>query len=205
MCRGRKVCQYLGTNPALWSKTCPLPPPIHFANAYKNILKIEYFLADKRISEAINILCEPLGDEIREWFIEHAQSAWSFRSKVFGNLEATLFLGSLDTKKLTNDFKNQVIERDGYVCGYCKGKLVSDERLNRISSIVGAENFRISGNNSQRHGYIYIVRTTVDHVLPQSKGGQTELDNLITCCWACNYGKAEKTLGEIGLVDPRVN
>lgn len=205
MCRGRKVCDYLGEDPTAWSKSCPLTPPIHFANAYENILKIEDLLLDEKISETIRILREPLGVEIREWFVEHAQSAWSFRSKVLGTLESSPFLGTLDTRKLTNDVKNQVSDRDGFVCGYCKGKLVSDERLNRISSIVGADNFRISGNNSQRHGYIYIVRTTVDHILPQSKGGQTDLDNLIMCCWACNYGKAEKTLSEIGLVDPRLN
>jgi 5-methylcytosine-specific restriction endonuclease McrA len=199
------VCEYLGEDTTAWSKSCPLAPPIHFANAYENILKIENLLLDEKISAAIDILHEPLGDEIREWFIEHAQSAWSFRSKVLGNVEASSFLGTLDTKKLTKDTKLRVLDRDGYVCGYCKGKLVSDTRLNKISSIVGADNFRISGNNSQRHGYIYVVRTTVDHVLPQSKGGRTELENLIMCCWACNYGKAEKTLAEIGLVDPRVN
>ena len=204
MCRGRQVCEYLGEDPTAWSKSCPLVPPIHFANAFKNILKIENLLLDEKISAAVNILREPLGDEIREWFVDHAQSAWSFRSKVIGNLETTTFSGSLDTRRLTNDIRKQVIDRDGFVCGYCKGKLVSDARLNKISSIVGTENFRISGNNAQRHGYIYVSRTTVDHVLPQSKGGQTELDNLITCCWACNYGKAEKTLSELGLVDPRI-
>jgi len=205
MCRGRKVCDYLGEDPTAWSKSCPLTPPIHFANAYENILKIEDLLLGGKISSAVNVLQEPLGDEIKEWFVEHAQSAWSFRSKALGNPEASPFLGTLDTRKLTSEVKNRVLDRDGFVCGYCKGKLVSDERLIKISSIVGAENFKISGNNSQRHGYIYVVRTTVDHVLPQSKGGRTELDNLITCCWACNYGKAEKTLDEIGLVDPRIN
>jgi hypothetical protein len=43
------------------------------------------------------------------------------------------------------------------------------------------------------------VRLEVDHVLPRSRGGGDELDNLVTACWSCNQGKkahdASDTLG----------
>jgi 5-methylcytosine-specific restriction endonuclease McrA len=34
----------------------------------------------------------------------------------------------------------------------------------------------------------------VDHVIPQSKGGPTVIDNLVTACLDCNIGKSDKTL-----------
>lgn len=33
-----------------------------------------------------------------------------------------------------------------------------------------------------------------DHVIPQSKGGPTTLENLVTACMACNLGKSNKIL-----------
>lgn len=33
-----------------------------------------------------------------------------------------------------------------------------------------------------------------DHVIPESKGGPTTLDNLVTSCMDCNWGKSDKEL-----------
>lgn len=35
-------------------------------------------------------------------------------------------------------------------------------------------------------------RTTIDHVIPKSKGGGNRLDNLRVCCYACNEKKGDK-------------
>ncbi len=40
---------------------------------------------------------------------------------------------------------------------------------------------------------------TFDHVVPKSKKGKTTWENIVTCCVACNKGKADKTLKEAGL------
>ena len=32
-------------------------------------------------------------------------------------------------------------------------------------------------------------RLEVDHVVPRSRGGTSQDDNLVTSCWACNNGK----------------
>ena len=34
--------------------------------------------------------------------------------------------------------------------------------------------------------------TTVDHVIPISRGGTDEPDNLVACCSRCNYQKKDK-------------
>lgn len=41
--------------------------------------------------------------------------------------------------------------------------------------------------------------TTVDHILPQSRGGQNTWENLITACQPCNNQKANKTPEEAGM------
>lgn len=33
---------------------------------------------------------------------------------------------------------------------------------------------------------------TVDHVIPVSKDGPTDLGNLVTACWPCNIGKSDR-------------
>jgi 5-methylcytosine-specific restriction endonuclease McrA len=40
---------------------------------------------------------------------------------------------------------------------------------------------------------------TYDHVIPRSKGGQTEWTNVVTCCIACNLKKGGRTPEEAGM------
>ncbi len=40
---------------------------------------------------------------------------------------------------------------------------------------------------------------TYDHVLPRSRGGQTEWTNVVTCCLTCNLKKGGRTPEEAGM------
>lgn len=40
------------------------------------------------------------------------------------------------------------------------------------------------------------IAVTMDHILPRSRGGLTELDNLLACCRDCNLSKKDRTLRE---------
>jgi len=42
-------------------------------------------------------------------------------------------------------------------------------------------------------------KLTYDHVMPRSRGGRTEWDNIVTACYACNAKKANKTPDEAGM------
>lgn len=44
---------------------------------------------------------------------------------------------------------------------------------------------------------------TLDHVVPQSKGGPNTWDNLVTACKSCNSEKADLTLEEYGKEIPK--
>ena len=41
-------------------------------------------------------------------------------------------------------------------------------------------------------------RLTIDHVIPKSKGGGNTWENLVTCCFKCNFKKDNKTYKEVG-------
>ena len=54
-------------------------------------------------------------------------------------------------------------------------------------------------------GNSHIKSLTLDHVIPQSKGGANSWDNLVTACRTCNGEKADLTLEEYGkeIVEPK--
>ena len=55
-------------------------------------------------------------------------------------------------------------------------------------------------------GYCGHVGSTIDHVLPRSKGGQHVWENVVLACSPCNAKKSDKTLDQLGwklLVTPK--
>lgn len=60
--------------------------------------------------------------------------------------------------------RTKIFERDEYRCTYCR-------RL---------------GSQLEVSEYLH-----VDHVIPESKGGKTEPENLTTACSTCNMGKSD--------------
>lgn len=52
--------------------------------------------------------------------------------------------------------------------------------------------------DSQRCAYCGGSATTVDHVLPRSRGGSDSWENLVACCLRCNNVKSDRTPAEMG-------
>lgn len=204
MCRNQKYCTELGIDPLKWDRKSPLPPPEDFKQAHKYLADSLKFIFDKDISSAREILKSPLEGIIKNWYIEHGQMSGEHRFKGLGSITEAKVSEMLDPLKSIKAFELQVYERDDFKCRYCSNVVMHEKNLKLIESKVGSSYFKLSGkSNEERHGFVYVVRATVDHVLPHSRGGLTNLDNLVTSCWSCNYGKSGYTLGEIGLDDPR--
>lgn len=66
---------------------------------------------------------------------------------------------TLERRRMTKHLRYEVLKRDGFRCRFC-GATADD--------------------GAQLH---------VDHIIPISKGGRTEIDNLQTLCLECNLGK----------------
>lgn len=67
-----------------------------------------------------------------------------------------------------NRLRLKVLERDGWVCGYCGVHLVQTP---------GQKN-----------------SATAEHILAKANGGEDRLDNLMACCLQCNGRKADRVL-----------
>lgn len=68
-----------------------------------------------------------------------------------------------ERSKMTKKLRLQVLERDNFTCQFC-------------------------GRSPQKDG----VSLEVDHIIPVSRGGRTELSNLQTLCHDCNSGKSDR-------------
>jgi 5-methylcytosine-specific restriction endonuclease McrA len=73
-------------------------------------------------------------------------------------------------KKDVKFSRQNVYARDSYRCQYCGVKPQSPKGLN------------------------------YDHVIPRSKGGKTNWENVVACCLACNTRKADRTPKQAGMV-----
>lgn len=49
-----------------------------------------------------------------------------------------------------------------------------------------------------RCGYCGARATTIDHVIPRSRGGAHTWENCVACCASCNHRKADRLTGELG-------
>jgi 5-methylcytosine-specific restriction endonuclease McrA len=76
--------------------------------------------------------------------------------------------------RLPKQLRRKVLARDSYKCYLC----------NRTVK-------RIHEGGKQEDGSL----ATVDHVIPRSKGGTDDLENLKTCCYNCNNRKADELIG----------
>ncbi|RWZ49818.1 HNH endonuclease [Labedella phragmitis] len=47
-------------------------------------------------------------------------------------------------------------------------------------------------------GYCGKAATTIDHILPRSRGGEDSWENLVACCLKCNNLKSDRTPAEMG-------
>lgn len=96
-----------------------------------------------------------------------------------------------------------IYRRDHFACRYCGLKLFPSELLRAFENVAGTDSFAATAKNAS-HGAALVFRTTYDHVDPLNCGGRHTLDNLVTACYSCNFGKAGYTLEQLGLDDPRL-
>jgi hypothetical protein len=205
VCRAADSCTELGTDSTQWSKKAPLLPPKFFDEALEHFVRA-YRLAEVQDLETSLVELEKTrSDDLRDWFVEHGQmSGWHHRVKGLNLPKPAEYMGPLETERSIKAFEASVYVRDGYMCRYCSLRVIDTKSLIRFEKWVGSENFKVKGKGNQvRHGVALVFRATADHVVPISHGGRTNLENLVTSCWSCNYGKYNALVEQMGLDDPR--
>lgn len=95
----------------------------------------------------------------------------------------------------------EVVARMGWLCAYC-GNLLIGRDARKVLQLHYSE-ARWGRTNNERHNALMCLDIEFDHVVPHSRGGTNEIDNLVPCCAPCNCGKEGYTLEQLGLTDPR--
>lgn len=203
MCKQKEnsFCSELGADVSLWSKDCPLPKPEWINSALKSFKSAVDFALNGNVEAARLILKESRDLEMRSWFDVHAQNIGAWRAKEF-NVESPKAIIPLDTLKTFGKFEKSVFARDNFRCGYCSSEVFPKRLLKKVQMIVGESYLPLGRTNATRSGFYLLSVGTLDHVLPWSLGGRTDEKNLVTCCWPCNYGKANFTVKQIGICNP---
>lgn len=98
--------------------------------------------------------------------------------------------------------QRRIFSRDGWRCRFCEAKVIS-----RGARAVFARLFPIEAHwtsiEFQRHSALYAMASSLDHVIPHSRGGKNQESNFVTACYCCQFGRGEWTLEEVELSDPR--
>lgn len=97
--------------------------------------------------------------------------------------------------------KKAVVDRDGYHCRFC-GIPVIDSSIRQLLVKTYPTAVGWGKTNETQHAAFQSMWLQYDHVLPNSRGGHSGVDNIIVACAACNFGRMETTLAEANLIDP---
>jgi DNA-directed RNA polymerase subunit RPC12/RpoP len=188
----------------MWSSLSPLEPQPWFEDAIDDFVVAYQAAVANDLESAIGALGNTRERDLNAWFDLHAQNTGTFRSAHYGTEQLLEPFPDLDPLRSVTRFEKDLFARDGYRCRYCGVRVLPGSVTKKMQSILGKQHFdATSRSNHARHGIKLVFSASLDHVVPHSRGGQTNPDNLVTACWACNYGKSEYTLAEMGLDDPR--
>jgi 5-methylcytosine-specific restriction endonuclease McrA len=93
-------------------------------------------------------------------------------------------------------------ERDGYHCRFCGIPVIRKEVRERIRKRY-PQALQWGKTNRSQHAAFQTMWVQYDHVVPHARGGTNGLENVVIACAPCNYGRGNRTLDEVGLLDPR--
>ncbi len=141
---------------------------------------------------------------IRDW----SESLWGPRSPYVQYRDLPHPLPHLPTEQRaslrnpTPDQKSALHSRDGHHCRFCGIPVIPAEIRKRIRERY-PHALRWGRTNPEQHFAFQAMCAQYDHIVPWSRGGKTEVDNMVVTCWPCNCGRMEYSLEEVGLLDPR--
>ena len=96
-----------------------------------------------------------------------------------------------------SSIKRQLIGRDGYHCRLCGIPVIREEVRKRLHALYPDALPWAAGNINQ-HAAFQVLWLQYDHLVPHARGGSNDLDNMLIACAACNFGRMQYTLEEVG-------
>jgi 5-methylcytosine-specific restriction endonuclease McrA len=156
-----------------------------------------------RAEELIRLADMP---SVREW----TESLWGANSPYARPITGATAPASLPKEQRvpvrmpTSSEKRYLHERDGYHCRFCGIPVIRKEIRERIKKRY-PQSLSWGRTNPSQHAAFQAMWLQYDHVLPHARGGTNDVDNVAITCAPCNYGRWNRTVDEVGLVDPRLH
>lgn len=210
-----------------WDTQCPLRPPEEFnfqEKVSEFIETIQSFCKGKATIE--DVINKAQHDELRKWYVQHGQVAGDNRAKIIAQKAPPVIISApividkncrINKKsKKDEELLQRILDRDHYHCRYCGNKLIDLVVWEKLEERAKSDQFKqlrheliqkkpngstIAGNEDVP-GLFFFTSPTVDHVNPCNNGGKKTEDNLVSSCYACNFGKGKFTCEQIGINNP---
>lgn len=97
--------------------------------------------------------------------------------------------------------RQAALQRDGYHCRFC-GIPVIDPAVRKLFRLAYPAAVRWGTTNATQHAAFQCMWLQFDHILPNSRGGDSSLENVVIACAACNFGRMQATLEEARVEHP---
>lgn len=94
-----------------------------------------------------------------------------------------------------------IIARDGYHCRFC-GIPVIHKRIRERAKRLYPQSVTWGSTNQSQHAGFQAMWLQFDHLVPHSRGGTSELSNVLITCAPCNYGRFHYLVEELDLINP---
>lgn len=147
----------------------------------------------------------------RLFILANDQKVWDWTDSIWGKNSSYVNVNKLPSQHTSpkakarmpdTEMKKALHERDGYHCRFC-GIPVVHADIRKYLHKIYPDAVQWGRTNASQHAAFQCMWLQYDHVVPHSAGGENTLENLVVTCAACNFGKMEYTLEELGLLDPR--
>ena len=84
-----------------------------------------------------------------------------------------------------------IFTRDKWCCRYCGVEVFFSPALKALNSRFPNSGYYHRNGRKDKMSQLLLNRCgAIDHIVPVSKGGSNDLDNLICACWQCNSTKS---------------
>ncbi|MDF2231392.1 HNH endonuclease signature motif containing protein [Albimonas sp. CAU 1670] len=98
--------------------------------------------------------------------------------------------------------KKAIEARDGLRCRFCGMPVIRPQVRARLHALY-PDAARWGPRDREQHAALQCMWLQYDHVLPNSRGGDSSPENVVVTCAPCNFGRGNWTVAEVGIADPR--
>jgi len=186
----------------------PLPFPKKFDRELNQFIEVVKIAFSGNVPSARNRLSTIVHQPMISWFDEIAQHVGDVRYQLLNSAKPYRKKALSNKKRDMGETRvRRIAERDGYRCGYCGIRVVEPAVLKKVQKLLGRDVFpsktgRKGSSNLDYHGIWLTMAITLDHIEPFAINADDSDNNLVTCCWGCNFGKYDYTLKELDLAQP---